>query len=131
MTYEELKKLKDGCTILITFASGGFISATYFRVLLREEFYIYNGFRISLDRIRLAPAPKRKIKEAKQMRSEAARRANAKYKKKLKEEGIEQGRSFMLYCHLINDADVIAVLESKSNKSGYLKELVRKDNKYN
>ena len=61
------------------------------------------------------------------MRREAARRANAKYKKKLKEEGIEQGRSFMLYCHLINDADVIALLESKENKSGYLKELVRRD----
>lgn len=61
------------------------------------------------------------------MRSEAAKRANAKYKRKLKEEGIEKGKSYMLYCHIVTDADVIAVLESKENKSGYLKELVRRD----
>lgn len=61
------------------------------------------------------------------MRSEAQKKADARYKEKLKNQGIKSGRSFILYCYDESDADVIKILESKANKSGYLKELVRKD----
>lgn len=36
-------------------------------------------------------------------------------------------KTYILKCHTIHDADVIAVLEAKDNKSGYIKTLIRAD----
>ena len=54
------------------------------------------------------------------MVTEAKRQANAKYDK-------SHTRSIMLKLNKTTDADILASLESKGNKQGYIKELVRKD----
>ena len=36
-------------------------------------------------------------------------------------------KTYILKCHTVHDADVIAALEAKDNKSGYLKTLIRAD----
>lgn len=36
-------------------------------------------------------------------------------------------KTYIVKCHKVHDADVIAALEAKDNKSGYLKRLVRAD----
>ena len=51
--------------------------------------------------------------------TEASERASAKYKKKCKK--------LLLVMNPDKDADVIERLESVGNKSGYIKELIRKD----
>lgn len=39
----------------------------------------------------------------------------------------EVTKGYYLKCHTVHDADVIAALEAKDNKSGYLKTLIRAD----
>lgn len=39
----------------------------------------------------------------------------------------EVTKAYHLKCHKVHDADVIAALEAKDNKSGYLKTLIRAD----
>ncbi len=63
------------------------------------------------------------------MRSEAVKRAQEKYKKKLKKMGVKTNKTFILNCHLQNDKDIIEVLENKENKNGYIKKLIREDQK--
>lgn len=53
------------------------------------------------------------------MQSEALKRAQEKYLKKIKH--------FHLTYHIDNDADIIAVLEAQKNKSGYIRDLIRAD----
>lgn len=36
-------------------------------------------------------------------------------------------KTYILKCHTVHDADVIAALEAKDNKSGYIKTLIRAD----
>lgn len=36
-------------------------------------------------------------------------------------------KTYILKCHTVHDADIIAALEAKDNKSGYLKTLIRAD----
>lgn len=56
---------------------------------------------------------------------EAIRRAKRKYETT---EAVRQTiKSYHLKCHTVHDADVIAALEAKDNKSGYLKTLIRAD----
>lgn len=52
--------------------------------------------------------------------SPAQLRANDKYKK-------ANTKQYNLILHKVNDEDIIAWLESKDNKQGYIKELIRKD----
>lgn len=52
--------------------------------------------------------------------SPAQLRANDKYKK-------ANTKQYNLILHKVNDEDIIAWLESKDNKQGYLKELIRED----
>jgi hypothetical protein len=61
----------------------------------------------------------------KMIRTEAVKRAQAKYDKKYREKGLT--KSYQLKCHKDNDADIIKVLESIQNKNGYIKGLIRKD----
>lgn len=39
----------------------------------------------------------------------------------------EVTKDYHLKCHTVHDADVIATLEAKDNKSGYIKTLIRAD----
>lgn len=39
----------------------------------------------------------------------------------------EVTKDYHLKCHIVHDADIIAALEAKDNKSGYLKTLIRAD----
>lgn len=36
-------------------------------------------------------------------------------------------RGFHLKCHIVHDADIIAALDGKANKNGYIKDLIRED----
>lgn len=36
-------------------------------------------------------------------------------------------RGFHLKCHIVHDADIIAALDGKANKNGYIKDLIRAD----
>lgn len=63
------------------------------------------------------------------MKTEAQRRAAEKYRKKLRDQGIKKDKSYMVFCNIVNDADVIAVLDAQENKSGFLKNLIRQDMK--
>lgn len=63
------------------------------------------------------------------MRSEALKKAQNKYEKSLREKGITRNKFIQMKCHIVNDKDVLEYLQKKENKSGYLKELVRKDMK--
>lgn len=60
-------------------------------------------------------------------RSEALKRAQARYQAKRQKAGEVPQKTFVLKCHVENDADVIAVLNEQENKSGYIKELIRMD----
>lgn len=57
----------------------------------------------------------------------AQKEAQKRYETKLREEGRTRKKDFNLRCHVENDRDVIEWMEQQENKSGYLKELVRKD----
>lgn len=60
------------------------------------------------------------------MRSrEAIKRAQKKYEASGAVKAVT--RAFYLKCHTVHDADVIAALEAKDNKSGYIKTLIRAD----
>lgn len=61
------------------------------------------------------------------MRSESVKRAQEKYFKKLKQEGIKVSQTFYITCSTANDQDVIEVLNNQQNKSKYVKELIRRD----
>lgn len=61
------------------------------------------------------------------MRNESTKRAQKAYADRLKEKGIKTTKDFHLKCHLVHDKDIIKQLESKSNKNGYLKNLIRED----
>ena len=54
-------------------------------------------------------------------RSEAVKAAQARYEEKTK--------SYHFKCHIERDADIIAALEARDNKNGYIKELIREDMK--
>ena len=58
-------------------------------------------------------------------RTEAEKRAQARYEKKRNKSGITKG--FYLKCHTVHDADVIERLGSVENTNGYIKELIRAD----
>lgn len=58
-------------------------------------------------------------------RTEAEKRAQAKYEKKRNASGITKG--YYIKCHTIHDADVIERLETIENRNGYLKDLIRND----
>ncbi len=58
-------------------------------------------------------------------RSEAEKRAQARYAKKNAGNGVTRG--FYLKCHTVHDADIIAALEAQKNQNGYIKELIRAD----
>lgn len=59
-------------------------------------------------------------------KTDAKKRAQAKYEKKRAAMGIIKG--YYLKCHAVHDADIIAYLSAKENVNGYIKELIRKDN---
>lgn len=61
------------------------------------------------------------------MRSEAVKRAQAKYEAKLRASGKKISKEFILKCHLKNDADIIEELKKQDNKNGYIKRLIRED----
>ena len=54
----------------------------------------------------------------------AIKQAQKKYNKKY-HKGVL--KSYSLKCHKEHDNDIIAVLESQDNKSGYIKRLIRDD----
>lgn len=56
-------------------------------------------------------------------RTEATKRAQARYAKKNAGNGVTKG--FYLKCHTTHDRDIIAVLEAQDNKNGFIKELIR------
>lgn len=58
-------------------------------------------------------------------RSEALKRAQAKYQRKM----IVRNRlkQYNFKFHIVHDADIIKVLESQKNKNGYIKKLIRDD----
>lgn len=58
-------------------------------------------------------------------RSEAVKRAQAKYDEKYRKSGAT--KSYHFKCHTIHDADIIEELESKESKNGYIKDLIRAD----
>lgn len=58
-------------------------------------------------------------------RSEALKRAQAKYQRKMSVRNILKQYNFKF--HIIHDADIIKVLEAKKNKNGYIKNLIRND----
>lgn len=58
-------------------------------------------------------------------RSEAVKRAQARYAKKNAGNGVTKG--FYLKCHTTNDKDVIDALAAQENVNGYIKELIRRD----
>lgn len=58
-------------------------------------------------------------------RSEATKKAQARYAKKNAGKGVTRG--YYLKCHTVHDADIIAALEAQENKNGYIKELIRAD----
>lgn len=58
-------------------------------------------------------------------RSEALKRAQAKYQRKIISKNILKQYNFKF--HIVHDADIIKVLESKKNKNGYIKKLIRDD----
>lgn len=60
-------------------------------------------------------------------RSEALKRAQARYQKK--KCVISRKKTYILACHIYNDADIIEILSKKDNVNGYIKNLIRKDNK--
>ena len=63
------------------------------------------------------------------MRSEAVKRAQERYAKKLKRKGIKIQQNYLISCSTINDKDVIEILDNQQNRSQYIKDLVRKDQK--
>lgn len=58
-------------------------------------------------------------------KSEALKRAQAKYDKKYRQRGLT--KSYHFKCHKEHDADIIEVLDSKESKNGYIKDLIRAD----
>lgn len=58
-------------------------------------------------------------------RSEALKRAQAKYQRKISVRNILKQYNFKF--HIVHDADIIKVLESQKNKNGYIKKLIRED----
>lgn len=58
-------------------------------------------------------------------RSEAKKKAQAKYEAGGAVKARNKG--YYVKCHIIHDADIIAVLEAQENKNGYIKELIRRD----
>lgn len=60
-------------------------------------------------------------------RSEALKRAQARYQKKKCVK--KRLKHYILACHIVNDADIIEILSKKENKSGYIKQLIRNDAK--
>ena len=60
-------------------------------------------------------------------KNDPRKEAQKRYETKLREEGRTRKKDFNLRCHVDHDKDVIEWMESQENKSGYLKELVRKD----
>ena len=58
-------------------------------------------------------------------RSEALKRAQAKYQRKMIVRNILKQYNFKF--HIVHDADIIKVLESQKNKNGYIKKLIRDD----
>lgn len=60
-------------------------------------------------------------------RSEAMKRAQARYQAKRQKAGAEPLKTYSLKCHIENDADVISALDEQENKNGYIKELIRMD----
>ena len=59
------------------------------------------------------------------VRTEARKRAQAKYDEKYRKRGLT--KSYHFKCHKEHDADIIEVLEAQENKNGYIKDLIRKD----
>lgn len=58
-------------------------------------------------------------------RSEALKRAQSKYQRKISVRNILKQYNFKF--HIVHDADIIKVLESQKNKNGYIKKLIRED----
>jgi hypothetical protein len=58
-------------------------------------------------------------------RSEALKRAQSKYQRKISVRNILKQYNFKF--HIVHDADIIKVLESQKNKNGYIKKLIRDD----
>lgn len=58
-------------------------------------------------------------------RSDAVKRAQARYEKKRAGSGVTKG--YYVKCHAVHDKDIIAALEAQENKNGYIKELIRAD----
>lgn len=58
-------------------------------------------------------------------RSEALKRAQSKYQRKMSVRNILKQYNFKF--HIVHDADIIKVLESQKNKNGYIKKLIRDD----
>lgn len=61
------------------------------------------------------------------MRTEALKRAQERYLKKLQKTGGLPRKSFPVSFHIEHDADIIAFLEVQKNVNGYIKELIRAD----
>lgn len=60
------------------------------------------------------------------MRSrEAIKRAQKRYEASGAVRAVTRG--FHLKCHIVHDADIIAALDGKANKNGYIKDLIRAD----
>ena len=59
-------------------------------------------------------------------RTQSEKKAQTKYYKKY--QGMKLIKGYYLKCHIKHDADIICVLESKKNKNGYIKSLIRNDN---
>ena len=66
-----------------------------------------------------------KNREWRRVRTDAVKRAQAKYDAKYRKSGVI--KSYHFKCHKDNDADIIKALEAQENKNGYIKELIRKD----
>lgn len=58
-------------------------------------------------------------------RSEALKRAQSKYQRKMSVRNILKQYNFKF--HIVHDSDIIKVLESQKNKNGYIKKLIRED----
>ena len=58
-------------------------------------------------------------------RTEAEKRAQAKYEKKRNKSGITKG--YYLKCHTVHDADIIERLGLVEKINGYIKDLIRAD----
>lgn len=56
---------------------------------------------------------------------EAIRKAKQKYEASGAVRAVT--KAYILKCHIVHDADIIAALEVKDNKSGYIKTLIRAD----